>query len=930
MEEDKNKLGGTNENDSSVSSSNDDLVDEKEIADNAGEKIADSAKAAVKDTVKISESAAKLFASDGLDAKAWADLIVASLDLFIKVILPVLLIIGFILFSVFSSQTVSSDSSVESWYKDYNSDDADTPSTTATNNSQNNSPDKKGDTPYEQGIFDYNYLYSDDLANPTDDKEKEKQSIYYNSVFQAYEMYKNGKASGGGFWNNLKKWWGNLFSSPKEGVPLLDKNKPYNVYIDFSLMTSTLYSNRMYTETFTKDKQENFWKAVESAASNVQYYDLHTTAFRDKIEKEYFELALQDEEFLSDNQNARVGIDAIQILSKYMIQRTESYYTIIDDIAGISYDYTRNIKIINNLVSEDCQKYLVGKGSAKVKLHRGTGGYSWVSENNYDVDSDEYKELRSCKSRYNINNIDNAKFNSDDDVISGYVSKTYALNCEDFKEYLLGTYPTKDSIEEYGGEDTYFSTFIPIYYHSYVLGNNLTKESFKDKDTSYRTKEIVDNIYSMFNFYQNSTGNYSYCSPNYNRSQGDLSCGDSGATGSISGGCNYEDYKIYIYKGSLKNKNIVSKGMSMAEYVTRVSAAEIGLMFNGSGRDEVVKANMIIAKSYMLYHINRGDKDTEIDHMTKSIYLPSNSNFQNVKLNDSEIPKFEHFISLYNSIGSYVLLDKNGGGIFDAGYHGASATSPTTPEERELVVQNILYAFGNREYGKTDEALKAVQKNYGSNYASANFTQILNYLISVGASLGYKIDHHYSNAQLGTCNQFNSSPNYEVSGDLTIPTPNDSSNICLGYTDKTTFDLSIATKIIEKAKSLLPYNVKYHYGADCFGLDPSKCKQIDCSGLTRYAYSALSGVKITHSAAGQAQEARNFCVKPEDLLPGDFIVMTDKDATTKWKNISHIAIYIGNGQMIEAASSQGGVVIRPITRWKSAAYIRYYAARGGK
>lgn len=930
MEEDKNKLGGTNENDSSVSSSNDDLVDEKEIADKVGEKVADSAKAAVKDTVKIAGSLAKLFGSGGLDAKSWVDLIVASLDLIVKVLLPIILIVAFILFSVFTSKTVSSDSSVESWYKDYNSDDADTPSPTATNNSQNNSPDKKGDTPYEQGIFDYNYLYSDDLANPTDDKEKEKQSIYYNSVFQAYEMYKNGKASGGGFWNNLKNLWSNLFSSPKEGVPLLDKNKPYNVYIDFSLMTSTLYSNRMYTETFTKDKQENFWKAVESAASNVQYYDLHTTAFRDKIEKEYFELALQDDTDLTKKDNAKVGIDAIQILSKYMIQRTESYYTIIDDIAGISYDYTRNIKIINNLVSEDCQKYLVGKGSAKVKLHRGTGGYSWVSENNYDVDSDEYKELRSCKSRYNINNIDNAKFNSDDDVTSGYVSKTYAVNCEDFKEYLLGTYPTKDSIEEYGGEDTYFSTFIPIYYHQYVIGNHVSKESFKDKNVEYKVKMIVDNIYSMFNFYQNSTGNYSYCSPNYNRSQGDLSCGDSGATGSISGGCNYEDYKIYIYKGSLKNKNIVSKGMSMAEYVTRVSAAEIGHMFNGSGRDEVVKANMIIAKSYMLYHINKGDKDTEIDHMTKSIYLPSNSNFQNVKLNDSEIPKFEHFMSLYNSISSYVLLDKNGGGIFDAGYHGAKDTSPTTPEEREYVVQNILYAFGNREYVNTDEALKAVQKNYGSNYASANFTQILNYLISVGASLGYKIDHHYSNAQLGTCNQFNSAPSYDVSGDLTIPTPKDSSNICLGYTDKTTFDLSIATKIIEKAKSLLPYNVKYHYGADCFGLDPSECKQIDCSGLTRYAYSALSGKKITHSAADQTQEARNFCVKPEDLLPGDFIVMTDKKATNKWKNISHIAIYIGNGQMIESASTQGGVVIRPITRWKSAAYIRYYAARGGK
>lgn len=919
MEEDKDKLGGTNENDSSVSSSNDDLVDEKEIAAKAGEKIADSAKAAVKDTVKIAGSLAKLFGSGGLDAKSWVDLIVASLDLFIKVILPVLLIIGFILFSVFSSQTVSSDSSVESWYKDYNSDDADTPSTTATNNSQNNSPDKKGDTPYEQGIFDYNYLYSDDLANPTDNKEKEKQSIYYNSVFQAYEMYKNGKASGGGFWNNLKNWWTNLFSSPKEGVPLLDKNKPYNVYIDFSLMTSALYSNRMYTETFTKDKQENFWKAVESAASNVQYYDLHTTAFRDKIEKEYFELALQDDTDLTKEDNAKVGIDAIQILSKYMIQRTESYYTIIDDIAGISYDYTRNIKIINNLVSEDCQKYLVGKGSAKVKLHRGTGGYSWVSENNYDVDSDEYKELRSCKSRYNINNIDNAKFNSDDDVISGYVSKTYALNCEDFKEYLLGTYPTKDSIEEYGGEDTYFSTFIPIYYHQYVIGNHVSKESFKDKKVEYKVKMIVDNIYSMFNFYQNSTGNYSYCSPNYNRSQGDLSCGNgSGTTGSISGGCNYDDYKIKVEK-----KGKVYGPVSMQEYLVRNVKGEIGL----SSRDDVIKAHMILSKSYLLYAVNKNYSKVKIDHSNKIITVPGTSkNFQAYSVGN--IANLDYYMSLYDSIKSYVMLDSNGAGIFESRYCGSK--SGLTQEATSLTVQDILLAFSGKEYENRSYALTAVQKNYGSNYLSASFIDILNYIIKVGANSCWTVDHYYSNTQLGTCNQLNSAPSYEVSGDLTIPTPNDSSNICLGYTDKSTFDLSIATKIIEKAKSLLPYNVKYHYGADCFDLDPSKCKQIDCSGLTRYAYSALSGVKITHSAAGQAQEARNFCVKPEDLLPGDFIVMTDKDATTKWKNISHIAIYIGNGQMIEAASSQGGVVIRPITRWKSAAYIRYYAARGGK
>jgi cell wall-associated NlpC family hydrolase len=66
----------------------------------------------------------------------------------------------------------------------------------------------------------------------------------------------------------------------------------------------------------------------------------------------------------------------------------------------------------------------------------------------------------------------------------------------------------------------------------------------------------------------------------------------------------------------------------------------------------------------------------------------------------------------------------------------------------------------------------------------------------------------------------------------------------------------------------------------------------DCSGLTQYAYSA-AGVSLPHSSSMQSQMGAP--VSAGDLQPGDLLFY--------YSPTSHVAMYIGNGQMVHASTS---------------------------
>ena len=70
----------------------------------------------------------------------------------------------------------------------------------------------------------------------------------------------------------------------------------------------------------------------------------------------------------------------------------------------------------------------------------------------------------------------------------------------------------------------------------------------------------------------------------------------------------------------------------------------------------------------------------------------------------------------------------------------------------------------------------------------------------------------------------------------------------------------------------------------------------DCSGLTMMAW-AQAGVSLPHSSS--AQYASNPKVAASDLQPGDLVFY--------YNPISHVGIYIGNGQIVDAANPGTGV-----------------------
>ena len=70
----------------------------------------------------------------------------------------------------------------------------------------------------------------------------------------------------------------------------------------------------------------------------------------------------------------------------------------------------------------------------------------------------------------------------------------------------------------------------------------------------------------------------------------------------------------------------------------------------------------------------------------------------------------------------------------------------------------------------------------------------------------------------------------------------------------------------------------------------------DCSGLTQYAYAA-AGVSLPHSSSMQSRMGQ--AVSRSELQPGDLIFF--------YNPVSHVGIYIGNGQMVHAPTS-GDVV----------------------
>lgn len=118
---------------------------------------------------------------------------------------------------------------------------------------------------------------------------------------------------------------------------------------------------------------------------------------------------------------------------------------------------------------------------------------------------------------------------------------------------------------------------------------------------------------------------------------------------------------------------------------------------------------------------------------------------------------------------------------------------------------------------------------------------------------------------------------------------------------------TLASKIIATAKKYI--GVPYLWG----GTTPSG---FDCSGYVQYVYN-IHGIKLPR--VSRDQYTAGVAVSKSNLKPGDLVFFN-----TNGSGVSHLGIYMGNGQFIHASTSKG-VIIAELnnTYWSS----RYIGAR---
>lgn len=90
----------------------------------------------------------------------------------------------------------------------------------------------------------------------------------------------------------------------------------------------------------------------------------------------------------------------------------------------------------------------------------------------------------------------------------------------------------------------------------------------------------------------------------------------------------------------------------------------------------------------------------------------------------------------------------------------------------------------------------------------------------------------------------------------------------------------------------------------------------DCSGFVQYVLRNSAGVSLPRTSREQARTGRS--IKPGEMQPGDLIYYTNKSGV-----VNHVAMYIGNGQIVHAASRKSGIRIST-WNYRTPKYIRSY------
>lgn len=122
-------------------------------------------------------------------------------------------------------------------------------------------------------------------------------------------------------------------------------------------------------------------------------------------------------------------------------------------------------------------------------------------------------------------------------------------------------------------------------------------------------------------------------------------------------------------------------------------------------------------------------------------------------------------------------------------------------------------------------------------------------------------------------------------------------NATLVEKTRETVDKSVAARKEAVEYALQFVGGRYVYG----GSDPNT--GVDCSGFTRYVMAHSASISLPHSSGAQASQGRE--VSLDQMRPGDLLFYSSGS------RINHVAMYIGDGQIVHASTEKTGIKTSP-------------------
>ncbi len=226
------------------------------------------------------------------------------------------------------------------------------------------------------------------------------------------------------------------------------------------------------------------------------------------------------------------------------------------------------------------------------------------------------------------------------------------------------------------------------------------------------------------------------------------------------------------------------------------------------------------------------------------------------------------------------------------GYISASYTSAKAPSSSTSNTPPTTSTSSGKTYYSTTAGLN-VRSGPGTSYASKG-TLSYGQAVSVvdSSSYWYKIKFGSGYGYVGSKYLSTSKPSSTTSTPSTPDTPSSNSSI------------------VSYAKSFL--GCSYVYGA-------AGPNSFDCSGFTKYVY-AHFGKSIPRSSASQYASCTK--ISKSSLRAGDLVFFSN---SSSGGSVGHVAIYMGNGQIIHAANSSRGVCTDSLN---SSYYTSHYIGAG--